>query len=240
MQTATIPISVDVNNIHNVLRVTDNFQEILGTILEILAKKLPIVIWQKNSKGERKMARAQIIDFNASNGNILIKRLDSKNWTDFRNKISLYFKGADHSVGFKIADYNRDEDSILIKVPKSIRILEKRVTHRIHFVQKHKSILVNINKKGLNDELCAFDVIDLSERGMAIMIPAYLSKNFYQEDIVNILKIDGLPMNDLQGRVIYLKIVKNHSFGKNLCRIGISFDQVMADKVFKTIIEHIT
>jgi hypothetical protein len=50
MQTATIPISVDVNNIHNVLRVTDNFQEILGTILEILAKKLPIVIWQKIAK----------------------------------------------------------------------------------------------------------------------------------------------------------------------------------------------
>jgi c-di-GMP-binding flagellar brake protein YcgR len=239
MQTATLPINVDVHNIHNVLRATENFQEILTNVLEIFSKKSPI-IWQKNSKGERKMAKAHIVDFDASGGQIIIKRADSKNWTDFRNRISLYFKGDDHSIGFKIADYHRSEDTISIKIPTSIRIIEKRVTHRIHFVQKDKSILANVTKKSLAGTPYAFDVIDISERGMAMMIPSYLAKNFYQDDIVNINKIDGLPMNGLQGRVVYIKIVKNHSFGKQLCRLGLSFEEVLDDKVFKTIIEHIT
>jgi len=240
MQTAMLPISMDVHNIHNVLRATENFQEILTTVLEIFSKKSSVVIWQKNSKGERKMATAHIVDFNAAERHIILKRSDSNSWSDFRNRISLYFKGEDHSVGFKIGDYKRQEDTISISLPTSIRIIEKRVTHRIHFTQKDKAILANIYKKGLAATPYAFNVVDISERGMALMIPAYLAKNFYADDIINIQKIDGLPLNALQARVVYIKAVKNHSFGKQLCRVGLCFEDVLEDKIFKTIIEHIT
>lgn len=215
----------------NLLRSTQDYSEILKILHEIQQSESEILIWQKNDINDHR-----IVDY------CKMKRIDRKLGTivlspskdifsgTFNKRMSIYFKGKEHSVLFKEQIHFVSNQLLVLNIPHELRLLEKRSSPRTTFkFEDEKSVFISKFEENMihprNYELI---LLDISSGGIAFNLSPQQHGSIKKGDTIFIVRLfnNELP-NPISAEVKYTAHVnfKIKGMTKKGIRVGAKFHE---------------
>ena len=192
----------------NVMRISKNQEEIFKLLMKIQSINTQVNLWQK-STSEVNISYAEItkIDRKSNKLGFIITKAKDGEKLKIGHPINVYIRLPDQSILFR-ADIQiiGAQNSIVINLPKEIRIMEKRATSRYIFSSHdRKEVLISRVSEASYSSKIRFQLSDLSNLGIALTVLPSAIDSFNPEDHFLIHKISNEKfMPPIQAKVVYV------------------------------------
>lgn len=198
-------------------RRTTSVDEIKGFLYNISSTSAPITIWQTTINSQRLVVNTKFEINNPSQREIRVVPFGNKiDMALFDSTKPLNFFSKAHGTVGKVDIIYAGSRHLFVNAPAKMYVSEKRTTPRALFPEQDTPVL--LVKQNQNYE---FPLIDLSNDGMAFMIPHGPAKIFrYAQDEVKISSLAYMEVEKpFEGNIVYMKkLMLSDNY-----RVGIKF-----------------
>lgn len=220
-------------NLEN-LKIENNFNEIVSTLIRMYRESSPVLIWQNTPDG-RNMKNSYIKEIFPEKGYFVLAPLPDNTDFVFSGMTTLYLRGNERSILFKQSDIRVTKNNIVVKFPKEVRLYEKRFHSRFHYGFKSNHSVEIFHPKSTIDteEIFKFSLYDISEKGASFNVNLADQRFLFQSDRVKIVKLGKMSYpNYYMAKVVYMIRVDNKINGVNCptIKMGIQFDHKLSQK----------
>jgi hypothetical protein len=217
------------------LKIENNRSEIISTLIRIYRECTPVLLWQSEIDGQKHMRNSFIDAIFPELGYFVLTSLPDSRVFDFCHTSTIYIRGNERSILFKLPKMVLQENKILVQIPKQVRMYDKRDTERFHFgLKSNHHVDIFYSKSSLNEEHpFQVSLFDISERGASFNISLLDKKYFYKEELIKLIKIGKKSFPDfLYAKIIYLHRLDNKIGGIHCpsIKMGVKFDRCLSKK----------
>lgn len=222
------------------LRVSEDELEIVSTLNKMFREKSIVLVWQNIDKS-RTICNAKISDIDYSKGILFLSPMTKGTTFEFSKNYTFYIRGYEKSILFKASNGKMKNDKIVISIPKSVRMYEKRTTPRIKF--GHDGNLTALLEKQVNNitktiKEFEFKVYDISKEGISLIFPPREQIYFSKNDSFQITQIGKLRIESgIEASVVYVKkieIIRNYNRVIRM-KFGAKFKSALDENVISSL-----
>lgn len=209
----------------NNLRISNSRREIINILKRIQMGEEEVFVWQ-NKEGKRDIIYCQIEKIDQGIGNFSIRPVDPTQILSIEKSMTLYMKGKLESILFKQDISFTSPSMAVLKIPKEVRLIEKRSVQRVRFDMSDEKKF-SIAKYAPNSKKPRrFDLIalDISQKGMSFFIVPSQLLSFSIGDHIYILELEGKKIdNPVEAIIKYISRYSGNAEDVKGHRLGVQF-----------------
>ncbi|MCB9063113.1 MAG: hypothetical protein H6622_16435 [Halobacteriovoraceae bacterium] len=224
------------------LRVTYTRDEILKTLNKIFLEKSPVLVWQNNGN-QRDKKYTFITAISTKDNKFELTSLDTDYQFEFDRNLTFYIRGNEQSILFKDEKVELNVNKLKISIPSEVRMFEKRGASRTNLSDPDLPYIYSQllqGKKEKNARSFTFQIIDISQTGLAVRVSLKQQHLFYPNDFLLVKTLGNYTFEDsILCKIIYLKkqYFPDDLDGQPSLRMGINFESQISLKILDQVFE---
>ncbi len=221
----------------DILRSTNNSDEILHILEQMVRDCTPCTIWQNIS--EKKLHTECYIERIDLTLQVLVLRPTLDFFpVDFKKRFQLYFRGKTQSILFKELAHFTSDKLLVINIPREIKLLEKRSKPRLDVTNKENRIalVTKYDQQSLEARYFDLELLDISQGGLSFFMTSQQAGSIAQGDQLFFSQILSIKLQaPILATVRYatptklkLKLVS-----KKGIKVGVAFETALEEILWK-------
>lgn len=212
------------------LRKTTNLKEIQSCIGDSVFNATRITFWQ-NIDGYRHIWHGRVLSVNEKKNKVIFLLDEPIYETDISSQFNLYIKSEYDELLLKTKVKYVAKGVVHADIPEYGYLWEQREHERFEFINNDTNIYFSKNEKGFNNRSrFTCNAIDISKRGMGLVMQPNIVQNWSCQDVVSIYKVSNKILSEpIEAEIVYIKQfqVKLGKVTKIRYRIGLKFKSEM-------------
>lgn len=215
------------------LRVAYSMREIIELLKGLNKEKKTFYVWQ-NDQGHRSKVDCYIDKIDQGAGSFSIRPLDPTYKFEFEKDLVLYFKGDEKGMLFKQEIIVATKDVIILKIPREMRLIEKRASPRkvFDFYDERKMSIAKYSYESTKPRRFDLILLDYSKTGVAFFVTGQQILTFNVGDTIYLIELDGVKIKKPHAGVIkYITRFVGLQEETRGHRVGVQFNTPLPDEL---------
>lgn len=205
-------------------------------------EKSPVLVWQNNGD-VRDKSYTYISAINTREGIFELSAQDDTSPLHFTDGHTFYIRGHEQSILFKEDQVEGDHNKVTLPIPEVVRMFEKRIHPRTKLTDQNFPYVYSEVLQGSEERdsrLFQFQLIDISQAGVALRIPLKQQHLFYPGDFLMIKSLGKVALDQaIKVKIVYLKkqYFSDDQEGSPSLRMGLQFENILPQKLLDSVFE---